>query len=303
MTQLIESIRHQSSGDIELVIIIERSERLFHLLVQQLRGIGIRSLVVFATQKLGISRARNIGIRLSSGDIIAFVDDDAVVCENWKDSMLRAFESNPSVIGVVGPSLPSWENAEDDWLPQEFYWMIGCSAWTGWVGRRKVKYGWGVNMSFRRMVFSKCSFQEGFSDGAGSAGKVGPVGDDTDFCYRATTAFNSVMLYEPSMKVMHWVYHSRMQRRVLRKYSFWQGYAEAKFILDLGAGTTRSRSQAALLSAVLTRMIPNIFADAVNRRSKAAKEIKLLFDFSAFFAIGFLSFASPLLLKLCKPRI
>jgi succinoglycan biosynthesis protein ExoA len=48
----------------------------------------------------GISQARNLGISKSSGEIIAFTDDDCTVPQNWLEQALAMFE-DPQV-GVVG---------------------------------------------------------------------------------------------------------------------------------------------------------------------------------------------------------
>ena len=49
----------------------------------------------------GLSRARNYGIDRSKGDIICFIDDDAVALHDWLPKIAQAFDTNKDV-GVVG---------------------------------------------------------------------------------------------------------------------------------------------------------------------------------------------------------
>lgn len=52
----------------------------------------------------GLSRARNRGLSESSCEIVAFLDDDAVPCNNWLEFILPPF-SDPNVASVTGDTL------------------------------------------------------------------------------------------------------------------------------------------------------------------------------------------------------
>ncbi len=54
--------------------------------------------------EIGISHARNIGVKSSRGDIIAFVDDDAVADTAWLAGIETVFEEN-SDVGIVGGAI------------------------------------------------------------------------------------------------------------------------------------------------------------------------------------------------------
>ena len=56
---------------------------------------------IFRQQNLGPAAARNLGIRNSSGNIVAFTDSDCRPARDWLSSALRHFEDN-SVAGVEG---------------------------------------------------------------------------------------------------------------------------------------------------------------------------------------------------------
>ncbi|MCS7103441.1 MAG: glycosyltransferase family 2 protein, partial [Candidatus Korarchaeum sp.] len=52
------------------------------------------------------AKARNAGIKLSTGDIIAFIDADTVVSTKWLDAVVNCFSKSDEVIGVTGPAYP-----------------------------------------------------------------------------------------------------------------------------------------------------------------------------------------------------
>jgi len=56
-------------------------------------------------QEKSLERARNTGLSQSKGDIVAFIDDDVVVDENWSTNILISY-TNSKVGGVGGRIIP-----------------------------------------------------------------------------------------------------------------------------------------------------------------------------------------------------
>ena len=55
----------------------------------------------------GASGARNTGVAVCHGEIVAFLDDDAHAEENWLEELLPHFV-NDGVVGVGGRVDPLW---------------------------------------------------------------------------------------------------------------------------------------------------------------------------------------------------
>jgi glycosyltransferase involved in cell wall biosynthesis len=82
--------------------------------------------VVASRSAPGLSGAKNTGIETASGDIIAFLDDDAVAEPDWLKFLADSY-SGPAVAGFGGRTLPRWQTSRPAWLPAEFDWVLGCS--------------------------------------------------------------------------------------------------------------------------------------------------------------------------------
>jgi len=109
----------------------------------------------------GISRARNAGVRESHGDIVAFIDDDAIAESGWLESLLPVFR-DPSIGAATGGTrymksyggdrLMSAEIALEPIRPGRIYgrhdvdWFVSASF--GGIGD-------GMNMAFRRSLFER----------------------------------------------------------------------------------------------------------------------------------------------------
>src|SRR5439155_542168 len=74
-----------------------------------------------------VLNARTTGIdRADRGDVIAFLDDDAVAEPDWLETMLRAY-GDGSVMAVGGRIEPLWAAGRPGWFPPEFDWVVGCT--------------------------------------------------------------------------------------------------------------------------------------------------------------------------------
>ena len=51
---------------------------------------------------LGLTHARNLGVKLSRGNILIFLDDDVVLEDNYIEATVNVFKAHPSIYGVGG---------------------------------------------------------------------------------------------------------------------------------------------------------------------------------------------------------
>lgn len=104
-----------------------------------------------------LSRSRNIGIAAAAGEIVVFIDDDALPADaSWLRELVTPLVDDPTLGAVGGPVL---RGDQDEW---EFQGRLGSdygelrepfeAAALGLVadGRRWVRYTQGNNCAFRR---------------------------------------------------------------------------------------------------------------------------------------------------------
>lgn len=64
----------------------------------------------------GSGYARNLGVQMSSYDIIAFTDDDAILEKNWLKELAAAFEKNTNTVALAGKIRIKWDKEPPSWI-------------------------------------------------------------------------------------------------------------------------------------------------------------------------------------------
>lgn len=105
----------------------------------------------------GLSYARNRGIKESQGDILVYVDDDALVNDKYLQTYSDFFEKNPAAVAAGGPILPVYETEEPTWMSHYTRQLITGRLYLGESEREFPKNGFpgGGNAAYRKFVFDR----------------------------------------------------------------------------------------------------------------------------------------------------
>ncbi len=242
----VESVRTQSLPSAEIILVIDHNPALF-----QRAAITMPDVTVLENrQAQGLSGARNTGAARAQGDLIAFLDDDAVAHKDWLKFLADTYE-NPRVAGVGGLTLPRWQTVRPGWLPTEFYWVVGCN-YTGMApSGTPVRNLIGANMSFRRAAFDRV--EGGFATGIGRTPTGRPHGcEETEFCIRlAQQAPGTMFVLEHRAMIWHFVPDGRCTISYFLSRCFAEGISKAQVAASVGSADGLSAER-----AYTTRTLP-----------------------------------------------
>ncbi|WP_439691904.1 glycosyltransferase family 2 protein [Curtobacterium sp. SP.BCo] len=184
----------------------------------------------------GVSRARNAGLALASGAVVAFVDDDVVVDQHWLAALADAYARDADVVCVTG-LVPSGELR----TPTQRYFDERVT-WARNLDRRVFRtaappadlplfpfsvgaFGTGANMSLRRSA----ALALGGFDVALGPGTPSRAGEDPDVFTRVLLS-GGALAVEPSAIVWH---KHRPDRAALRSQALGYGTGLGAWVAKL----------------------------------------------------------------------
>jgi glycosyltransferase involved in cell wall biosynthesis len=155
--------------------------------------------VIRNAERRNAGGARNVGMEATRGELVAFLDADAVAPHDWLARARRAFESDPSIVGVGGRIV---NGRPGRWGELDYY--LNHSEWIA-EGRAGAK----ANIPTMAIVYRRDA--------------IGPVrfpetntGEDTVFALAVTGRTPGGRLwYDPGIAVVH--RHERLDPR-----AFWE---------------------------------------------------------------------------------
>jgi glycosyltransferase involved in cell wall biosynthesis len=223
----VASVQNQTTAPDEIVLVVDHNPELYHDLRAALSDVT----VVENRNKQGLSGGKDTGVSVTTSDIVAFLDDDAVAHPDWLSHFRDAY-TDDNIVGVGGTTLPLWETARPYWFPQEFDWVLGCT----FVGREPgpVRNLLGGNASFRREVFSVAG---GFPSHMGrTSAHRRPLGcEETEFCIRVHQHRPEWrFVFEPGAVIWHHVSAERARFAYFRSRCFAEGLSKAAVTRSVG---------------------------------------------------------------------
>jgi glycosyltransferase involved in cell wall biosynthesis len=187
----LEGLRRQTYQKFEVVVVTGPSAESTNVLLR--RYAPHIKIARCPEAKIGISR--NIGVEVATGDVVAFIDDDAVPESSWLERIVSGYQ-DPSVAAVGGHvfDVPlgriewrictctrSGEPSTDAPPPAEIHLGKGANPFL---------YLAGCNMSFRRSVLiATGGFNELFAYGY----------DDVEVCCRIVDSGQKIALLEDAI--------------------------------------------------------------------------------------------------------
>lgn len=216
----VDSVRRQEPGPREVVLVIDHNDALLRRAQAEIPA----ALVIPNAGVRGLSGARNTGVDAASGEIVAFLDDDAAAERGWLNALVAPF-ADPRVIGTGGGALPVWTVPRPPWFPDEFGWVVGCSYRGLPVVRAPVRNPIGCNMAFRRAQLMQAG---GFRSEVGRVGTLPAGCEETELSIRLRELRpDDRIVFEPRARVRHRVSADRNRWSYFRSRCYHEGRSKA----------------------------------------------------------------------------
>jgi len=215
----VESAQAQLLPALEIIVVVDHNPQLLEEITAAFPGV----VAVPNIGGRGVSGARNSGVKASRGEVVGFLDDDAIVTPEWLQTLLPHI-LEPDVVGVGCYSDGLWENPCPSWFPSEFGWTIGVSYAGLPEEPTAVRNVWTCAMLVKRSAFEVV---DGFREDFGKIGNKS-VPEDTDLCLRiAATQEDGVWMWDPAKVMKHRVPADRATFGYLMSRCFLQGWGKA----------------------------------------------------------------------------
>ncbi len=207
LRKCIASILRQTVLPDEIIVVDDGDLKTLPL-VDECERAGIQYIYKKKEGKRGLTRSRNLGVKLAKGDIIFFLDDDVVLFDDYVEEIVNTYMAydSPDLAGVGGMI----ENTRRNWwhlydvLFMISGWRDGHILRSGFAtdygegiflkNVAKVDFLMGGVCSYKRWVFDEFQFSESYQ-GYGQ-------GEDKDFSYRVSRKYT--LLVNPKARLYHY---------------------------------------------------------------------------------------------------
>ncbi len=221
-----ESVRAQTYDAVELVLVVDGNEAV----AKQVRADFPDDEIVIHnnSENRGVSYSRTKGAELATGDVVAFIDDDAIADPQWVEALVRAYEETDA-LAVGGKMTGLWLAGRPWFLPEEFDWLVGVTHRGFATQQQEVRNTFESNISFRRDVFLELG---GFNPELGPKADEYRNAEGSEIGSKLRAEYDRGVVYVPDAVVQHKVFEYRTQFLWLAERAFKQGIS--KQLMDQG---------------------------------------------------------------------
>ncbi|MEZ0344836.1 MAG: glycosyltransferase family A protein [Caldimicrobium sp.] len=188
LERFLKSLKNQTYKNFELILCDQNQEGFLEKLLSEYSG---DFEIIHLHSERGLSRARNAGLKIAKGDVIAFPDDDCLYPEDLLAKVKEILEAYPEVDGVSGRAI----SLDKGRMDQKFY------SERTFLSEENVFFCvTSFTLFLRRKVIEAVGeFDE--SLGVGSGTPLGS-GEEVDYVLRALGKGLKI-LYVPDIVVFH----------------------------------------------------------------------------------------------------
>lgn len=182
----------------------------------------------------GLSYARNRAIREASGDYLLYVDDDALVNDDYLQAYNDIFTSMPDAMGAGGQVQPLYETEEPSWM--SYYTKVLTTTYKYEGDKikefKRGQFPSGCNMGFRKEVFEQIG---DFNPELGRKGK-NLIGAEEKDLYDRMRSHGMKSYYIPRAVLQHIIVPYRLTNEYFVNLTYSMGKSERNRTLSISKG-------------------------------------------------------------------
>lgn len=172
----------------------------------------------------GLSAARNKAIREARGDVLVYVDDDALVDTWYLRTVAEYMRAHPETSAVGGPIIPLYETTEPAWMTRYTKELLTGYLFFGdkermFPGKR---YPGGGNAGYRAEVFDQVGL---FNTALGRKGSSLMGAEEKDI-FDKMRGFGMQYMYLPKMVLHHIIPQAKLERDYFDRLTLQIGRSE-----------------------------------------------------------------------------
>jgi glycosyltransferase involved in cell wall biosynthesis len=220
--EAVDSVIEQSYDAVEIVIIVDGNKAVTECVQTDF---GDTDIVLHTNKKnRGVSYSRTKGAEIATGDIVAFIDDDALADPDWVTELVETYEETDA-LAVGGQMTGLWPVGRPWYLPREFDWLVGVTHPGFAEPYAEIRNTFESNISFRRDVFLDLG---GFDPSLGPNADSYRHSEGAELGSRLQAAYDRGVIYNPDAIVTHKVFPHRTQLGWLLRRGFQQGQSKRR---------------------------------------------------------------------------
>lgn len=161
--KMIEDILRQTYSDFEFIIVDNGSTDQSGTIADEYASVDCRIKVIHMESPHSIGFARNVGVRTSQGEYIAFVDDDDRVTEDFLEFLLSLIEEYDADISMCGATEGNGQTKKPQCLFDEKMILTGEEALRLLLDRKYIRAGMPTKL-YKREILEKYIFEEKYKN-------------------------------------------------------------------------------------------------------------------------------------------
>lgn len=171
----------------------------------------------------GLSAARNRGIQEANGEILVFIDDDAMAREHFLKNILAMYQKYPEMAASGGRIYPRFESKKPAWMSRFLVPLMSViDKGNAVIPFKGSHYPIGANMAFRKEIIHEIGL---FDTTLGRSGGNLQGGEEKDI-FNRIKAKGKAIYYLPDVEVDHVIPDARLEKSFICKMGFGIGSSE-----------------------------------------------------------------------------